>query len=122
MDNLARDIKYGIRSLARDKAFAATALFTLAICIAGNTATFAIVNSVIFRPLPVPRAEEIAIMSNHYPKAGVVTMNNSSVPDYYDRLISVTALSQQAMYQLISQTLEVAGTPQQVRGMSVTPS
>src|SRR5260370_41690335 len=117
MENLTRDIKYGVRSLARDKAFAATVLLTLAICIAANPDTFAIVNSVIFRPLPVPRAEEIAIMSNHYPKAGVVTFNNSSVADYYDRLISVTALSQQALYQLNSQTLEVAGTPQQVRGM-----
>src|SRR5215471_10320447 len=122
MTNLIRDIRYGTRSLLRDKAFAATVLLTLAICIAANTATFAIVNSVIFRPLPIPRAEQIVIMSNQYPKAGTSTSTNSAAADYYDRLTAVTALSQQAMYQTGGRTLEIGGRPEQVQGMAVTPT
>ena len=122
MQNLTLDIRYGFRSLVRDKAFAATVLATLAICIAANTATFAIVNSVVFRPLPVPNSSEIVIMSNRYPKAGVSSFNYSAVGDYYDRLTAVTALGQQALYQPTGQTIEIAGTPEQVQGMAVTPS
>ncbi len=122
MNNLIRDIRYGIRSLLRDKAFAATVLLTLAICIAANTATFAIVNSVIFRPLPIPQAEKIVIMSNQYPKAGTSTSTNSAAADYYDRLTAVTALSHQAMYQTGGRTPEIGGRPEQVQGMAVTPT
>jgi len=37
---------------------------TLAVSIAANTTTFAIVHSVLLRPLPVPDAGAILLMSN----------------------------------------------------------
>ena len=122
MENLIRDIKHGVRSLLRDRGFAATVVLTLAICIAAYTATFAIVHSVLLRPLPGPNADAIVLMSNLYPKAGVSDQSVSSVADYYDRLRVVTALEEQAMFQPVDQALEVNGTPEQVPGMAVTPS
>src|SRR5208337_588534 len=122
LENLIRDIKYGVRFLLRDKGFAATVVLTLGICIAAYTATFAIVHSVLLRPLPGPNADAIVLMSNQYPKAGVTDQSISSVPDYYDRLRVVTALQEQAMFQPVDQALEVNGTPEQVPGMAVTPS
>jgi hypothetical protein len=96
MESLVRDIKLGVRSFLRDKGFAATVVLTLAICIAAYTATFAIVHSVLLRPLPGPNADAIVLMSNQYPKAGVTDQSVSSVADYYDRLRVVTALEEQA--------------------------
>jgi predicted permease len=122
LENLIRDIKHGVRSLLQDKGFAATVLLTLAICIAAYTATFAIVHSVLLRPLPGPNADAIVLMSNQYPKAGVSDQSVSSVADYYNRLRVVTALEEQAMFQPVDQALEVNGTPEQVPGMAVTPS
>jgi predicted permease len=122
MENLIRDIKHGVRSLLRDKGFAATVVLTLGICIAAYTATFAIVHSVLLRPLPGPNADAIVLMSNQYPKAGVTDQSISSVPDYYDRLRVVTALQEQAMFDQTDMTLEVSGRAEQVRGMEVTPS
>jgi len=122
MENLIRDVKYSARSLLRDKAFATTVLLTLAVCIAANTTTFAIVNSVVLRPLPVPNANEIVLMANRYPNAGAGNLNTSSVGDYYDRLRSVTALREQALFRSADQTLDINGTPEQVPGMAVTPS
>lgn len=78
MDAFLRDLKYGFRSLWRDKGFAATVLLTFSVCIAANAALFAIVNSVILRPLPVSDANSILIMSNEYPKAGVTV--STAVP------------------------------------------
>src|SRR5438105_11213830 len=61
MDTFFLDLKYGVRSLWRDKGFALTVLLTFAVCIAANAALFAMVNSVILRPLPVADANSIVI-------------------------------------------------------------
>src|SRR4051794_23402235 len=68
---LLNDIHGAARSFLKAKGFTATVLLTLALAIGVNTATFAIVNSVLLRPLPVPESDRILLMSNQYPKAGV---------------------------------------------------
>jgi predicted permease len=122
MDAFLLDVKYGARSLWRDKGFALTVLLTFAVCIAANAALFAIVNSVIFRPLPVADAHSILIFSNDYPNAGVSGSNNSASGDYYDRLREMTVFESQAMFRPRNQTVELNGSPQQIRAMLVTPS
>jgi putative ABC transport system permease protein len=90
--------------------------------IAANTALFAIVNSVILNPLPVPEANSILIRSNDYPKAGATGGNNSSSGDYFDRLKEMTVFESQAVFRSRNQTVELNGSPQQIRGMLGTPS
>ena len=61
----------------RDKGFATTVLTTLLACIAANTLTFAVVNSVLLRPLPLPKADSIVAASLLLPvlaAAGIDTM------------------------------------------------
>ncbi len=122
MDAFLLDLKYGARSLWRDKGFALTVLLTFSVCIAAHAALFAIVNSVVLRPLPVFEANSILIMSNEYPKAGVAGSNDSSSGDYFDRLREMTAFESQAIFRPRNQTVELNGSPQQIRGMLVTPS
>src|SRR5271169_2965795 len=122
MDALFLDLKYAWRSLWRSKGFALTVLLTFAVCIAANTALFAIVNSVVLRPLPVPEANSILLMANEYPKAGVTGINSSSSGDYFDRLREMTAFESQAMFRQRDQTVELNGLPQRMRGMVVTSS
>jgi predicted permease len=116
------DLKYGFRSLWRDKGFVATVLLTFSVCIAANVVLFAIVNSVILRPLPVVDANSILIMSNDYPNAGVTGGNNSASGDYFDRLREMPAFESQALFRDRNQTVELNGSPQQIHGMLVTPS
>jgi predicted permease len=122
MNAFCHDLKYAVLSLWRAKNFALTVAITFAICIAANTALFAIVNSVVLRPLPVPEANSILLMSNEYPKAGVIGNNSTSSGDYFDRLHEITAFESQAMFHLRDQTLELNGLPQRIHGMVVTPS
>jgi predicted permease len=122
MDALLLDLKYAVRSLWRAKGFAATVALTFAICIAANTALFAIVDSVVLRPLPVPDANSIVLLGNEYPKAGVSNLNSSSAGDYYDRLREMTAFESQALFRQREQTVELNGLPQRIHGMLVTPS
>ena len=112
-----------LRSLLRDKGFAATAVLTLlAVCIAANTTTFAVVNSVLLRPLPVADSQSIILMSNQYPKAGVSNSRNSGSGDYYDRLAGVSALQEQALFRTTMETMDLNGGAEQVHGMVATPS
>jgi len=122
MESFLLDLKYAMRSLWRAKGFALTVLLTFAVCIAANTALFAIVNSVVLQPLPVPEANSILLMENEYPKAGVTGLNHSSSGDYFDGLREITAFQSQAVFQQNDQTLELNGLPQRIHGMVVTPS
>ncbi len=117
-----RSLKYSLRSLWRDRGFAVTVVLTFAVCIAANTALFAIVHGVILHPLPVPDANSILIMSNDYPNAGVAGSNNSASGDYYDRLREMTCFESQALFHDRNQTVELNGSPQQIHGMLLTPS
>jgi predicted permease len=120
--NSLSDTRYAVRSLLRDKGFAATVILTLAVCIAANTTTFAVVNSVLLRPLPVPDSQAIVLMSNQYPKAGVGDSENSATGDYFDRLTGVPAFQQQAVFHMSMQTFNIDGSAEQIHGMIASPS
>jgi len=60
-------------------------------------------------------------MSNEYPKAGVAGSNDSSSGDDFDRLREMTVFESQAIFRPRNQTVELNGSPQQIRGMLVTP-
>ncbi|MGC2530248.1 MAG: ABC transporter permease [Candidatus Acidiferrum sp.] len=122
MDTFLFDLKYSVRSLWRSRGFALTVLITFAVCIAANTALFAIVDSVVLKPLPVPEANSIVFMANEYPKAGVNNLKSSSSGDYFDGLRELTVFESQAVFRERDQTVELNGIPQRIHGMVVTPS
>jgi predicted permease len=122
MDALRLSAKHAARSLWHDKTFAITVVLTFAVCIAANAALFAIVNSVVLRPLPISDANSVLLMSNEYPKAGAINGNNSSSGDYFDRMKEVPAFESLAEFRQRNQTIELNGAPEQVTGMVVTPS
>jgi len=53
VENSVRDVVYGSRSLARDWAFSVVAVLSLTLGIGGNTSIFSLMDTVLFRSLPV---------------------------------------------------------------------
>lgn len=121
MTQIIQDAKFALRALAKDRSFTATVLLTLAICIGANAAIFAVVQSVILRPLPVPEADRLVNVFNSYPNAGVPRASNA-VPDYYDRLRDLTVFEEQALFRWGGATIGFDGGSERVAMMMATPS
>ena len=121
MESFIQDVRFGARLFWKDKGFAFTAVATLAICIAANTAIFSVIDAVILKPLPLPEPERLLLLYNSYPNVGVKRAENG-VPDFYDRRRAVTALEDVALY--VNQGLNVGdgASVQRLEGMGVTPS
>jgi putative ABC transport system permease protein len=59
MNNLIRDIRNGLRGLARTPGISLIALITIALGVGANTAMFSVVNTVLLSPLPYPEPEQL---------------------------------------------------------------
>ena len=57
LEQLARDVRYGLRQVRRNPAFSAIAIATLALGIGGITAMFSVFDAVLIRPLPYADAD-----------------------------------------------------------------
>src|SRR5215831_3532561 len=59
LDELRGDVRYALRTFVRNKAFAATAIVTLALGIGANTAIFNLMDALLLRWLPVYRPQDL---------------------------------------------------------------
>ena len=68
---MAQNLRFALRTLLRNPAFAATAIATLALGIAVNTTIFSVVNAVLLRPLPYRDAGRLVILWTTFPRQAV---------------------------------------------------
>jgi predicted permease len=121
MDAVWQDLKFAIRLLWKDRAFAATTLLTLALCIGANTAIFTTVWSVLLRPLPFPEPDRLVFSYDAFPGAGVERAG-TSVPNYLDRLSLTRTFDSQALFRFRGLDVGEPGATARVTAAEVTPS
>jgi predicted permease len=114
------ELRYAFRQLRKAPAFTVTALATVAICLGANLTIFAVVDSVLLKPLPFPHAKQLVTIFNTYPKAGVDN-DGSSLTNYYERRGHIPAFSSISIYREGSEVVGDAGSTEQEELMRVSP-
>jgi predicted permease len=70
-ESLVQDVRYALRQLGMNPGFTAVITLTLALSIGANSAIFSVIEGVLLKPLPYPKAEQIVrlfLTSPEYPK------------------------------------------------------
>jgi predicted permease len=114
------DLKFAVRQLRKAPAFTITAVATVAICLGANLAIFAVINSILLRPLPFPQSDRLVTIFNTYPKAGVEN-DGSSITNYYERRGNIPAFSSLSMYMERAETVGDPGSMQQEEIVRISP-
>jgi predicted permease len=119
-DELGRQLRYAYRMLRKTPGFTITALLTLAVCLGANLTIFAVINSILLRPLPFPESDRLVTIFNTYPKAGV-DRDGSSVTNYYERRGQIPAFASIAIYRYGTAILGESGSTERAQVMRVSP-
>ena len=114
------NLRYAFRQLRRSPAFTITSLATIAICLGANLAIFAVINSILLRPLPFPNADRLVTIYNTYPKAGVEN-DGSSITNYYERRGNIPAFSTLSIWMERSEVVGEPGATEQTTVIRTSP-
>ena len=113
------NLRFAFRQFRKAPAFTLTALATIAICLGANLAIFAVINSILLRPLPFPDADRLVTIYNTYPKAGVEN-DGSSITNYYERRGNIPALSSLSISLYRPEPVGEEGSTEQEKIMRVS--
>src|SRR5439155_26636314 len=114
------DLKFALRQLRKAPAFTITSVATVAMCLGANLAIFAVINSILLRPLPFPQSDRLVTIFNTYPKAGVEN-DGSSLTNYYERRGNISAFSSLSIFRCGSEVVGETGSTEQEELMRVSP-
>ncbi|HEV2835339.1 MAG TPA: ABC transporter permease [Pyrinomonadaceae bacterium] len=117
MDTLLKDIRYGLRSLARRPGFSAIAVITLALGIGASTSIFSVVDAVLLRPLPYPHAEHIVQLREVTEKGSRIAFAEPNFVDVRGRNHTLEAVAQYS-----GQLTTVTGGTEPVRALTYAVS
>jgi putative ABC transport system permease protein len=120
IDDLARDLTYGLRSMRRSPGFTITALLTLALGIGANTAIFSADHALLFRTLPYrnpDRLVEVFQKEISDPAAGRMPV---APANYHDWQAQSKLFEAFAAWQATSLNLSDGDNPERMRAAKVS--
>jgi hypothetical protein len=82
LSTLWQDARYGLRTLRQQPGFTAVAVLSLAIGIGLNSTVFAVVDNLLFRPLPFDRPD--SLVSVYTSEDRTELFGSTSYPDFLD--------------------------------------
>jgi putative ABC transport system permease protein len=94
LEELKADLRYGVRTLLKNRGFAALAVLTLGLGIGANTAIFSIINGVLLTPLPYDNGDRLVLVRHSAPLANQQNLGVSikELYEYREQLASFDGL------------------------------
>ena len=78
LDDLGRDLRYGLRGLRRNPIFASVAVLTLALGIGANSAIFSLADAVLLRALPVSNPQDLVMLRQRGPGGDIFPFTSAA--------------------------------------------
>jgi len=121
LGQLARDLRYAVRTLMRTPGFTAFTLLTFATAIGGLTVIFTLVNAVLLQPLPYHESDRLVMVLEadaieHSPAGG----HSVAAPNFQDWQRRNRVFRQMALYEYMTSNLGDGPEPEQVGSLRVS--
>jgi predicted permease len=110
MTRILQDLRFALRGFRRNPGFAAMAVLTLAVALAGNTAIFSVLDAAVLRALPFPDADDLVFVNGVHRTNGEEAVRMASVPEFRDWQERTRTLD--PLVASMGNTLTMTGTPE----------
>jgi predicted permease len=121
LEELSRDLRYGLRTLRKSPAFTATATATLALAIGANTATFSVLNAVLLRPLPYRSPDQLAMLWTEDPTQNL-REGRAALWDVEQWQGQSRTFADMATFDTVGTILTGSDGAEQIVGVSISPN
>lgn len=120
MHSFSSDIRYGLRTLRRDRVSTVVAILSLAVGVGANVAIFSVGYAMLVHPLPYPDANRLVLLRPMNPSHGVLwtTVAPANLLDWQAQAKSFEAI---AGYRWRTVDLTGGDRSERLRGLHITP-
>jgi putative ABC transport system permease protein len=124
MNAMWKNVRYGMRVLAKSPGFTVVAVLTLALGIGANAAIFSVVYSALLRPLPYYQPDRLVTLGEGRTQTrdNEPASRNTSMPDFMDWDKTTKSFAALTAYGFDSFTLAGNGEPKAVFATQVLPN
>ncbi len=119
MSTWMQEVRFALRSFAKNPWFTLVAVLSLAIGIGANTSIFSVSNALLFRPLPYKNPDRLVILWNRSPGLGIM-QDWFSTAQYFDIKNGHGGLEQVAIAIGGNYNLTGSGDPERVGAIRVS--
>jgi macrolide transport system ATP-binding/permease protein len=120
IENLLQDVRFAIRSLRRTSGLTAFVVITLALGIGMTSATFSMVDALIFRPYPVPHPSDVVTLVSTTHDNSFDYFSYREYLDIRDKTKSYDGVIASADMEAVGFSAEPGATPRVRGGMMVS--
>jgi ABC-type antimicrobial peptide transport system permease subunit len=117
--DLLQDLRYGLRTLAKNPAFTGIAVVALALGIGANSAIFSVVDAVLLRPLPFKNPSQLVMLWENAAHLGF-PRDTPSPANFLDWQKQATSFTGMAAMSERSFNLTGVGEPERLEGRRVS--
>jgi predicted permease len=119
MKSVFVDVRFALRSFARQKGATALILLTLTLAVAANGAVFTLLDGVFFRPFPFPNPERLVYLNERAPRWNLEYVN-INYPDFHAWRENTTAFEAMALFATTNVNVSDGATAERIPGLRVT--